>query len=161
MWVCVFFQLNASLSIFHGYRRSILSKKWVSTNPSVLGSVLCHRVFMNVFFMYRDGDLVQISAVNMFSLFANVTSTDIDNSIQMSLSNCSRTYSHCTIKLQHQLSYHGTTHGPLPASCFYLKTALSSHATSPLHHFWDMITPVTHHAWIKMSLKCSCMCQFF
>ncbi|KAI7808618.1 protein HEG [Triplophysa rosa] len=72
--------LNASLSIFHGYRRSILSKK--------------------------DGDLVQISAVNMFSLSANVTSTDIDNSIQMSLSNCSRTYSHCTIKLQHQLSYH-------------------------------------------------------
>lgn len=72
--------LNASLSIFHGYRRSTLSKK--------------------------DGDGVQISAVNMFSLSANVTSTDIDNSIQMSLSNCSRTYSHCTIKLQHQLSYH-------------------------------------------------------
>ncbi|XP_051762024.1 protein HEG [Ctenopharyngodon idella] len=71
--------LNASLSNFHGYRRSTLGK--------------------------RDGEGVQISAVNMFSLSTNVTSTDIYNSIQMSLSNCSRTYSHCTIKLQHQLSY--------------------------------------------------------
>ncbi|XP_052003833.1 protein HEG isoform X2 [Xyrauchen texanus] len=72
--------LNASLSIFHGYRRSTMGK--------------------------RDGDGVRISVVNMFSLSANVTSTDVNNSIQMSLSNCSRTYSHCTIKLQHQLSYH-------------------------------------------------------
>uniref|UniRef100_A0A9J7ZVR8 Heart development protein with EGF-like domains 1 n=1 Tax=Cyprinus carpio carpio TaxID=630221 RepID=A0A9J7ZVR8_CYPCA len=72
--------LNASLSIFHGYRRSTLRKK--------------------------DGGDVQISAVSMFSLSTNVTSTDVFNSIQMSLSNCSRTYSHCTIKLQHPLSYH-------------------------------------------------------
>uniref|UniRef100_A0A671KGH3 Protein HEG-like n=1 Tax=Sinocyclocheilus anshuiensis TaxID=1608454 RepID=A0A671KGH3_9TELE len=72
--------LNASLSIFHGYRRSTLGK--------------------------RDGEAVQILAVNMFSLPTNVTSTDVYNSIQMSLSNCSRTYSHCTIKFQHHLSYH-------------------------------------------------------
>uniref|UniRef100_A0A8C2E6G0 Heart development protein with EGF-like domains 1 n=1 Tax=Cyprinus carpio TaxID=7962 RepID=A0A8C2E6G0_CYPCA len=72
--------LNASLSIFHGYRRSTLGK--------------------------RDGEGVQILAVNMFSLPTNVTSTDVYNRIQMSLSNCSRTYSHCTIKLQHHLSYH-------------------------------------------------------
>ncbi|XP_043104509.1 protein HEG [Puntigrus tetrazona] len=72
--------LNASLSIFHGYRRSTLHKK--------------------------DGGDVQISAVSMFSLSTNVTSTDVFNSIQMSLNNCSRTYSHCTIKLQHHLSYH-------------------------------------------------------
>ncbi|XP_052462507.1 protein HEG isoform X1 [Carassius gibelio] len=71
--------LNASLSIFHGYRRSTLDK--------------------------RDGEGVQILAVNMFSLPTNVSSTDVYNSIQMSLSNCSRTYSHCTIKLQHHLSY--------------------------------------------------------
>ncbi|XP_051567022.1 protein HEG-like [Myxocyprinus asiaticus] len=72
--------LSASLSIFHGYRRTTMGK--------------------------RDGEGVRISVVNMFSLSANVTSTDVNNSIQMSLSNCSRTYSHCTIKLQHQLSYH-------------------------------------------------------
>uniref|UniRef100_A0A673HSE1 Protein HEG-like n=1 Tax=Sinocyclocheilus rhinocerous TaxID=307959 RepID=A0A673HSE1_9TELE len=72
--------LNTSLSIFHGYRRSTLHKK--------------------------DGGDVQISAVSMFSLSTNVTSTDVFNSIQTSLSNCSRTYSHCTIKLQHHLSYH-------------------------------------------------------
>uniref|UniRef100_A0A672MKP9 Protein HEG-like n=1 Tax=Sinocyclocheilus grahami TaxID=75366 RepID=A0A672MKP9_SINGR len=72
--------LNTSLSIFHGYRRSTLHKK--------------------------DGEDVQISAVSMFSLSTNVTSTDVFNSIQTSLSNCSRTYSHCTIKLQHHLSYH-------------------------------------------------------
>ncbi|XP_065108123.1 protein HEG isoform X1 [Paramisgurnus dabryanus] len=72
--------LNASLSIFHGYRRTTLSKK--------------------------DGEGVQMSAVNMFLLSTNVTSSDIYNRIQMSLNNCSRTYSHCTIKLQHQLSYH-------------------------------------------------------
>ncbi|XP_052421115.1 protein HEG isoform X1 [Carassius gibelio] len=71
--------LNASLSVFNGYRRSTLNKK--------------------------DGGDVQISAVSMFSLSTNVTSTDVFNSIQMSLSNCSRTYSHCTIKLQHHLSY--------------------------------------------------------
>ncbi|XP_059356380.1 protein HEG-like isoform X2 [Carassius carassius] len=72
--------LNASLSIFHGYRHSTLHK--------------------------TDGGDVQISAVSMFSLTTNVTSTNVFNSIQMSLSNCSRTYSHCTIKLQHHLSYH-------------------------------------------------------
>ncbi|KAG1937663.1 protein HEG [Pimephales promelas] len=72
--------LNASLSTFHGYRRSTLE---------------------NI-----DGEGVQISVVSMFSLSSNVTSSDVNNSIQMSLSNCSRTYSLCTIKLQHQLSYH-------------------------------------------------------
>ncbi|XP_077072661.1 protein HEG [Siphateles boraxobius] len=72
--------LNASLSTFHGYRHSTLGK--------------------------IDGEGVQISVVSMFSLSSNVTSVDVNNSIQMSLSNCSRTYSHCTIKLQHQLSYH-------------------------------------------------------
>ncbi|KAK2904807.1 hypothetical protein QQF64_032935 [Cirrhinus molitorella] len=71
--------LNASLSIFHGYRRSTLRTK--------------------------DGDGVQILAVNMFSFSSNVTSMDVNESIRMSLSNCSRTYSHCTIKLQHHLSY--------------------------------------------------------
>lgn len=72
--------LNASLSTFHGYRRSTLGK--------------------------IDGEGVQISVVSMFSLSSNVTSADVNNSIQMSLRNCSRTYSLCTIKLQHQLSYH-------------------------------------------------------
>ncbi|TRZ03751.1 hypothetical protein DNTS_009743 [Danionella cerebrum] len=72
--------LNASLSIFHGYRHSTLGK--------------------------RDGDGVQIPVVNMFSLSSDVTSADVFHSIQMSLNNCSRTYSHCTIKLRHQLSYH-------------------------------------------------------
>nr|Q6R8J2.1 RecName: Full=Protein HEG; AltName: Full=Heart of glass; Flags: Precursor [Danio rerio]AAR87664.1 heart of glass transmembrane isoform [Danio rerio] len=72
--------LNASLSIFHGYRRFTLGK--------------------------RDGQGVQIPVVSMFSLSSNVTSADVFNSIQMSLNNCSRTYSHCPIKLQHQLSYH-------------------------------------------------------
>uniref|UniRef100_A0A8C2BTA2 Heart development protein with EGF-like domains 1 n=1 Tax=Cyprinus carpio TaxID=7962 RepID=A0A8C2BTA2_CYPCA len=75
--------LNASLSIFHGYRRSTVRKK--------------------------DGGDVQISVMSMFSHSTNVTSTDVFNSIQMSLSNCSRTYSHCTIKLQHPLSYHAAS----------------------------------------------------
>uniref|UniRef100_A0A8C1G3U8 Heart development protein with EGF-like domains 1 n=1 Tax=Cyprinus carpio TaxID=7962 RepID=A0A8C1G3U8_CYPCA len=63
---------------------------------------------LSIFHGYRRSTLrdVQISAVSMFSLSTNVTSTDVFNSIQMSLSNCSRTYSHCTIKLQHPLSYH-------------------------------------------------------
>ncbi|RXN31382.1 HEG-like isoform X1 [Labeo rohita] len=69
--------LSASLSIFHGYRRSTLHQK--------------------------DG--VQISAVNMFSSSSNVTSMDINESIQMFLRNCSRTYSNCTVKLQHHLLY--------------------------------------------------------
>lgn len=88
--------------------------------------------------MCRDGEGVQISAVNMFSLSTNVTSTDVYNSLQMSLSNCSRTYSHCTIKLQHQLSYQGTIQRSLSASYCYLKSipsVLILHSTPALQRY--------------------------
>ncbi|XP_064832747.1 protein HEG-like isoform X1 [Oncorhynchus masou masou] len=71
--------LNASLSILHGYRRSTLSKKG------------------------EDG--VHISAVNMFSLSADVTSSEVYDSIQMSLNNCNSTAGHCRVVVTHQLSY--------------------------------------------------------
>ncbi|XP_070304285.1 protein HEG [Salvelinus sp. IW2-2015] len=71
--------LNASLSILRGYRRSTLSKKG------------------------EDG--VHISAVNMFSLSADVTSSEIYDSIQMSLNNCNSTAGHCRVVVTHQLSY--------------------------------------------------------
>ncbi|XP_042351094.1 protein HEG [Plectropomus leopardus] len=72
--------LNASLSVLRGYSRSTLSKKG------------------------EDG--VRILAVNMFSISADVTSTEVYNSIQMSLSNCSSSVAHCRMVLHHQLSYH-------------------------------------------------------
>uniref|UniRef100_A0A4W5MKK0 Heart development protein with EGF-like domains 1 n=1 Tax=Hucho hucho TaxID=62062 RepID=A0A4W5MKK0_9TELE len=71
--------LNASLSILRGYRRSTLSKKG------------------------EDG--VHISAVNMFSLSADVTSSEVYDSIQMSLNNCNSTAAHCRVVVTHQLSY--------------------------------------------------------
>eukprot|EP00063_Salmo_salar_P045834 XP_014020669.1 PREDICTED: protein HEG-like isoform X1 [Salmo salar] len=71
--------LNASLSILRGYRRSTLSKKG------------------------EDG--VHISAVNMFSLSADVTSSEVYDSIQMSLNNCNSTAGHCRVVVTHQLSY--------------------------------------------------------
>ncbi|XP_055727126.1 protein HEG-like [Salvelinus fontinalis] len=71
--------LNASLSILRGYRRSTLSKKG------------------------EDG--VHISAVNMFSLSADVTSSEIYDSIQLSLNNCNSTAGHCRVVVTHQLSY--------------------------------------------------------
>lgn len=97
---------------------------------------------VNAYALCRDGGGVQISAVSMFSLSTNVTSTDVFNSIQMSLSNCSRTYSHCTIKLQHHLSYHGTIQRSLSTSYSYLK-AIPFCSYPPLHHFRDRIIPVT------------------
>ncbi|XP_041807417.1 protein HEG [Chelmon rostratus] len=72
--------LNASLSVLRGYSRSLLSKK--------------------------EEDGVRISAVNMFSISTNVTSAEVYNSIQMSLSNCSSSLAHCRMVLHHQLTYH-------------------------------------------------------
>ncbi|KAL6100657.1 heg1 [Pungitius sinensis] len=72
--------LNASLSVLRGYSRSTLSKKG------------------------EDG--VRISAVNMFSITADVTGAEVYNSIQMSLGNCSSSLAHCRMVLHHQLSYH-------------------------------------------------------
>ncbi|GAA6230156.1 protein HEG homolog 1 [Lates japonicus] len=72
--------LNASLSAFQGYSRSTLSKK--------------------------EEDGVHILAINMFSISTDVTSTEVNNSIQMSLKNCSSSLAHCRMALQHQLTYH-------------------------------------------------------
>ncbi|XP_041700624.1 protein HEG isoform X1 [Coregonus clupeaformis] len=72
--------LNASLSILRGYRRSSLSKKG------------------------KDG--VRISAVNMFSISTDVTSSEVYHIIQMSLNNCNSTAGHCRVVVTHQLSYH-------------------------------------------------------
>nr|XP_043875076.1 protein HEG [Solea senegalensis] len=72
--------LNASLSVLRGYRRSTLNKK--------------------------EEDGVRITAVNMFSISTDVTSTEVFNSIQMSLSNCSSSTTHCHVVLHHQLTYH-------------------------------------------------------
>ncbi|XP_070771173.1 protein HEG [Enoplosus armatus] len=72
--------LNASLSVLRGYSRSTLSKK-------------------------GEGG-VRISAVNMFSISTDVTSAEVFNSIQMSLSNCSSSVAHCRMVLHHQLTYH-------------------------------------------------------
>lgn len=106
---------------------------------------LCSHMYVNTFALCRDGEGVQISVVSMFSLSSNVTSADVNNSIQMSLSNCSRTYSHCTIKLQHQLSYYGTIqHHTLISNPFPL--FLSS---TLLHHFRDMI--ITQYTQITQS----------
>ncbi|XP_053483266.1 protein HEG [Ictalurus furcatus] len=69
--------LNASLSNLRGYRRSTL----------------------------RYLDRLHILAVNMFSMSADVTSNDIFFRIQMSLRNCNKPQSHCSLKLQHQLAY--------------------------------------------------------
>ncbi|KAB5577253.1 hypothetical protein PHYPO_G00207790 [Pangasianodon hypophthalmus] len=69
--------LNASLSNLRDYRRSTL----------------------------RDLDRLHILAVNMFSMSAEVTCTDIFFRIQMSLRNCNKPQSHCSLKLQHQLTY--------------------------------------------------------
>ncbi|XP_057708851.1 protein HEG-like [Corythoichthys intestinalis] len=73
--------LNASLSSLRGYSRSTLSKK-------------------------EQQDGVYISAVNMFSSSSNVTSTEVSNSVQMYLKNCSSSHSHCHMVLQHRLTYH-------------------------------------------------------
>ncbi|XP_056145972.1 protein HEG isoform X3 [Lampris incognitus] len=72
--------LNVSLLILRGYRRSTLSKK--------------------------EGDGALITAVNTFYISTNVTSAEVFNSIQMSLSNCSTAAAHCRVLLHHRLSYH-------------------------------------------------------
>ncbi|KAJ8012927.1 hypothetical protein DPEC_G00047970 [Dallia pectoralis] len=72
--------LNASLSILRGYRRSTLSK--------------------------RGEDGVNISAVNMFSISTDVTSSEVYHNIQMSLNNCTSPAGHCRVVVTHQLSYH-------------------------------------------------------
>lgn len=59
----------------------------------------------------REEDGVRISAVNMFSISTNVTSAEVYNSIQMSLSNCSSSLAHCRMVLHHQLTYH--------SKCYY------------------------------------------
>ncbi|XP_041724924.1 protein HEG isoform X2 [Coregonus clupeaformis] len=71
--------LNASLSNLRGYQRSTLSKKG------------------------EDG--ARISAVNMFSLSTDVTSSEVYHSIQRSLNNCNSTAGHCRVVVTHQLSY--------------------------------------------------------
>lgn len=55
----------------------------------------------------REEDGVHISVVNMFSISTQVTSAEVYNSIQMFLSNCSSSTTHCRMVLHHQLSYHG------------------------------------------------------
>ncbi|XP_034059973.1 protein HEG isoform X2 [Gymnodraco acuticeps] len=72
--------LNASLSVLRGYSRSTLTKK--------------------------EEDGVHISAANMFSISADVTSAEVYNSIQMYLRNCSSSLAHCRMVLHHQLTYH-------------------------------------------------------
>ncbi|KAJ0005870.1 hypothetical protein NQD34_015764 [Periophthalmus magnuspinnatus] len=72
--------LNASLSVLRGYSRSTLSKK-------------------------EEGGVL-IFAVNMFSISADVTSSEVYNKIQMSLTNCSSSRAHCPTVLHHKLTYH-------------------------------------------------------
>ncbi|KAG9271607.1 hypothetical protein AMEX_G14552 [Astyanax mexicanus] len=67
--------LNSSLSVLHGYRRSIL----------------------------RNGKELDVS--NMFSMSANVTSSEVYRNIQAFLRNCSKPNSRCTLKLHYQLTY--------------------------------------------------------
>ncbi|XP_030642961.1 protein HEG [Chanos chanos] len=72
--------LNSSLSSLRGYRRSTLKQ--------------------------QEGKDLRFLAANMFSVSADVTSPDVSGSIQVSLRNCSKSSSHCGVKLHHQLSYH-------------------------------------------------------
>ncbi|KAM6970571.1 protein HEG [Aplochiton taeniatus] len=76
--------LNASLSLLRGYRRSTVSKR--GDFPADRG--------------------VRISAVNMFSVATDVSSMEVYNSIQTTMTNCSSSLSHCQVVLHHQLSYH-------------------------------------------------------
>lgn len=71
--------LNASLSVLRGYSRSTLNRK--------------------------EEDGVHILAVNMFSISADVTSSEVFNSIQMSLTNCSSSLAHCRMVLLQHLTY--------------------------------------------------------
>ncbi|XP_036424860.1 protein HEG [Colossoma macropomum] len=71
--------LEAALSVLHGYRRSTLD----------------------------DTGGWNISARNMFSMSANVTSSEVYSRIQTFLRNCSKPHSRCTLKLRHQLTYQG------------------------------------------------------
>lgn len=57
-------------------------------------------------YSHREQGGMQILAVNMFSLSTDVTTTEVFNSIQMSLNNCSSSLTHCRMFLQHRLSYH-------------------------------------------------------
>ncbi|XP_047227299.1 protein HEG isoform X1 [Girardinichthys multiradiatus] len=72
--------LNVSLSVLQGYSRSTLLRK--------------------------EQGRVRILAVSMFSVSTDVTTAEVYNSIQMSLSNCSASLTHCRMVLQNQLSYH-------------------------------------------------------
>ncbi|KAG7268824.1 hypothetical protein CRUP_032574, partial [Coryphaenoides rupestris] len=72
--------LNVSLSLLHGYSRSTLRK--------------------------REEDGLRILAVHMFSVSADVTSDEVYDSIQTSLTNCSSASAHCGVVLHHQLTYH-------------------------------------------------------
>lgn len=56
---------------------------------------------------HREGDGIHILAVNMFSVSTDVTSAEVFDGIQMSLSNCSSSVAHCRMVLLHQLTYHG------------------------------------------------------
>ncbi|KAM7380679.1 hypothetical protein PAMP_003957 [Pampus punctatissimus] len=71
--------LNASLSAHRGYSRSTLKND--------------------------EEKEVRILADNMFSISTDVTSTEVYNSIQMSLSNCTSSLAHCRMVLHYQLTY--------------------------------------------------------
>lgn len=44
---------------------------------------------------------------NTFSTSANVTTTEVNNRIQMSLKTCSSALAHCQVVLKYKLTYHG------------------------------------------------------
>ncbi|XP_028981690.2 mucin-5AC isoform X2 [Esox lucius] len=96
--------LNASLSTLRGYRQSILKEK--------------------------GNDSASISAVNMFSISADVTSYDVLHNIQMSLKNCTNSAGHCRVVVTHQLSYHSTAILHLTSSVIFLQISLSFTPTS-------------------------------
>lgn len=56
---------------------------------------------------HREESGLHIVAVNMFSISTDVTSQEVNNSIQMFLDNCSSSVAHCRMVLQYQLTYHG------------------------------------------------------
>ncbi|XP_063355619.1 protein HEG isoform X2 [Pelmatolapia mariae] len=72
--------LNVSLSVIRGYRRSTVTK--------------------------QEKDGVSIMVANTFSISANVTTTEVNNIIQMSLKNCSSALAHCQVVLKYKLTYH-------------------------------------------------------
>nr|XP_024661135.1 protein HEG homolog 1 [Maylandia zebra] len=71
---------NVSLSDYPGYRRSTVTK--------------------------QEKDGVSVMVANTFSTSANVTTTEVNNRIQMSLKTCSSALAHCQVVLKYKLTYH-------------------------------------------------------